>query len=69
VPAYVLLHDSTLAAIAAARPGTPDQLLAIPGMGPVKVTRMGAAILELVAGAGAAQAGAGPGERPRPASA
>ena len=49
VPAYVLLHDSTLAAIAAARPATPDELLALPGMGPVKVSRLGSTLLELVA--------------------
>jgi DNA helicase-2/ATP-dependent DNA helicase PcrA len=49
VPAYVLLHDSTLAAIAAARPTTADELLAIPGMGPVKVSRLGPTLLELVA--------------------
>lgn len=49
VPAYVLLHDSTLAAIAAARPTTDDELLAIPGMGPVKVSRLGPTLLELVA--------------------
>lgn len=70
VPAYVLLHDSTLAAIAAAKPKTPDQLLAIPGMGPVKVSRMGPAILDLVAAsAEPEEARSGTGERPRPATA
>jgi len=47
VPAYVLLHDRTLAAVAQTRPANPRQLLEISGMGPAKVERFGAAILEL----------------------
>jgi RecQ family ATP-dependent DNA helicase len=47
VPPFVVLHDRTLQAVANARPTTPNQLLAIDGMGPVKVERFGAAILEL----------------------
>jgi superfamily II DNA helicase RecQ len=47
VPAYVVLHDRTLAEIARARPATPRQLLEIGGMGPAKAERFGAAILEL----------------------
>jgi RecQ family ATP-dependent DNA helicase len=47
VPAYLVLHDRTLSALAAARPSTPHELLAIEGMGPSKVGRFGDAILEL----------------------
>jgi ATP-dependent DNA helicase UvrD/PcrA len=48
VPPFALLHDATLAAIAARRPETMDDLLAVPGMGPVKGNRYGGAILEVV---------------------
>jgi superfamily II DNA helicase RecQ len=47
VPAYVVLHDRTLTALAQARPANPRQLLEIDGMGPAKVEKFGAAILEL----------------------
>ena len=47
VPAYVVLHDRTVNALAKARPGNPKQLLAIDGMGPAKVEKFGEAILEL----------------------
>ena len=47
VPAYVVLHDRTLAALAAVRPANPRQLLDIDGMGPSKVEKFGAAILGL----------------------
>ncbi len=49
VPAYVVLHDRTLNAIALARPALPAQLLAIDGIGPAKVEKFGAAILEMCA--------------------
>jgi DNA helicase II / ATP-dependent DNA helicase PcrA len=49
VPAYVIFHDSTLAALAASCPSTTKQLLGLPGLGPVKVSRYGDALLELVA--------------------
>ncbi len=49
VPAYTVMHDRTMNAIAAARPSTPQHLLAIEGMGPSKVGRFGSAILELCA--------------------
>ena len=49
VPAYVVFHDATLAAIAEARPRTLGDLRAVPGLGPVKATRFGDAVLELVA--------------------
>jgi superfamily II DNA helicase RecQ len=44
----VILHDKTLLAIAALRPGTLAELLEVPGMGPAKVDRYGASILALV---------------------
>jgi ATP-dependent DNA helicase RecQ len=47
VPAFMVLHDRTLTAIAQARPASPRQLLEINGMGPAKVERIGEAILEL----------------------
>lgn len=50
VPAYVVMHDRTLAAVAAARPRNPRELLAIGGMGPAKVDRFGEDILRLCAG-------------------
>ena len=53
VPAFVVLHDSTLAAVAEACPGDHQALLALPGMGPVRAERYGEALLAVVAGAGA----------------
>jgi ATP-dependent DNA helicase RecQ len=50
VPAYVIFHDTTLLAIAAARPATPQDLAGIPGMGAKKIERYGAAVLAAVAG-------------------
>ena len=47
VPAYVILHDRTLNAVAQARPGNPRQLKEIEGIGEAKVEKFGAAILEL----------------------
>jgi ATP-dependent DNA helicase RecQ len=49
VPAFTVLHDRTLNALAVARPSTPHQLLAIEGMGPSKIGRFGEAILKLCA--------------------
>jgi ATP-dependent DNA helicase RecQ len=51
VPAYVIFNDATLLQIAAARPRTADELLAIPGIGPKKLELHGAALLEAVAAA------------------
>ena len=48
VPAYVIFHDATLKAVAATRPGSPDALLAVAGIGPVKAQRYGDALLEIV---------------------
>jgi DNA helicase-2/ATP-dependent DNA helicase PcrA len=47
-PAYVVFHDATLAAIAAARPRTSRALLGVAGVGPVKAERYGGAVLALV---------------------
>ena len=47
VPAYVVLHDRTLTALAQTRPTTPRQLLEIGGIGPAKAERFGEAILTL----------------------
>jgi superfamily II DNA helicase RecQ len=47
VPAYVVMHDRTLTALAQAKPRNPKQLLEIDGMGPAKVEKFGAAILGL----------------------
>jgi len=49
VPAFVVLHDATLAVVAEARPGDRRALLALPGMGPVKAERYGDALLAVVA--------------------
>jgi ATP-dependent DNA helicase RecQ len=48
LPAYVILHDRTLAAIAQARPTTMTALGRIDGIGAVKLERYGAAIVRLV---------------------
>jgi ATP-dependent DNA helicase UvrD/PcrA len=48
-PAYVIFPNSTLAAIASARPATARALLEVPGIGPVKAERYGEAVLALVA--------------------
>jgi len=48
VPAYVILHDRTLAEIAASRPRDIDALSAISGIGAKKLERYGAALLALV---------------------
>ena len=47
VPAYVVFHDATLEAIAAARPQTLDDLSGISGIGAKKLERYGAALLEI----------------------
>jgi len=55
VPAFVVFHDTTLAAVAEARPRDRSSLLALPGMGPVKADRYGEALLAVVASAAAAR--------------
>jgi ATP-dependent DNA helicase RecQ len=48
VPAYVVLHDSTIEAIAASRPATPAALRAIAGIGDTKLAHYGDALITLV---------------------
>jgi ATP-dependent DNA helicase RecQ len=48
VPAYVVFHDSTLQAIAQAKPGSSDALRAIPGLGERKLANYGAQLLALI---------------------
>ena len=48
VPPSVILDTKVLRQVAAARPRSSDALLALPGIGPVKVRRYGAALLEVV---------------------
>ena len=50
VPPYVILHDTTLVALVAARPQTLRDLLHVPGIGPVKAEKYGKAILALLTG-------------------
>jgi ATP-dependent DNA helicase RecQ len=49
VPPYVVFHDATLAAIAAARPATLDELSTIAGIGAKKLERYGPALLRVLA--------------------
>ncbi len=53
VPPYVVFHDSTLRAIALARPADEAALAALPGIGQVKLATWGEAVLGLVRGHGA----------------
>ena len=46
VPAYVIFHDATLRAIAAADPGDLDDLAGIAGIGGTKLERYGEAVLQ-----------------------
>ncbi len=50
VPAYVVFSDQTLRAIAKRRPSTRAQLAGMPGIGPVKLERYAAEVLDLLAG-------------------
>jgi DNA helicase-2/ATP-dependent DNA helicase PcrA len=52
VPAFVVFHDSTLEAIAAAEPSDLAQLAEVPGVGPTKLDRYGDEILETLSAAG-----------------
>ncbi len=49
VPAYVVFPDTTLEAVAAARPRDVPALLALPGVGRVKASRYGETLLAVVA--------------------
>ena len=50
LPAYVIFHDATLAAIAERRPRQLDALAQISGMGAAKLEKYGAAVLAVCAG-------------------
>jgi DNA helicase-2/ATP-dependent DNA helicase PcrA len=52
VPAYAILHDATVEALAAMRPTTSEELMAVPGLGPVKAGRYGPSLLALLAAGG-----------------
>jgi ATP-dependent DNA helicase RecQ len=56
VPAYIIFSDAVLQQMAALRPGSPEELLAISGIGPVKLERYGKAFLKVLHGAGGPQA-------------
>jgi DNA helicase-2/ATP-dependent DNA helicase PcrA len=46
VPAYVVFHDRTLAAIADLKPATLEELSAVPGIGPTKLDRYGSELMD-----------------------
>ena len=48
----MVFSDNTLAALATQRPGSPEALLEIPGIGAVKAERFGDSVLQLIADAG-----------------
>jgi ATP-dependent DNA helicase RecQ len=48
VPAYVVLHDTTIDGIATSRPGTLEQLRGIPGIGDKKLEHYGDELIALV---------------------
>jgi ATP-dependent DNA helicase RecQ len=48
LPAFCVFHDRTLEEIARARPADEQALARVPGIGPHKIARYGAAVLELL---------------------
>jgi superfamily II DNA helicase RecQ len=48
VPAYVVLHDATLRALAAVKPATEADLAAVKGFGPTKLERYGEDVLAVI---------------------
>jgi DNA helicase-2/ATP-dependent DNA helicase PcrA len=50
VPAYIVFSDATLKAIAEMRPGSKAEMLDVPGVGPAKLERYGAAFLAALDG-------------------
>jgi len=48
VPAYIIFTDATLTAMAELTPRDFDELSAIPGVGPAKLTEFGAQLLEII---------------------
>jgi ATP-dependent DNA helicase RecQ len=51
VPAYIVFSDAVLRTMARRRPRTPAEMLRVPGVGPVKLERYGAAFLAELGGA------------------
>src|SRR5690606_4532468 len=49
VPPYVIFHDKTLIALAAARPASRAEMANVPGIGEAKLDRYGPAFLEVIA--------------------
>jgi ATP-dependent DNA helicase RecQ len=49
VPAYIVFSDAALRGMAGRRPRSEGELLEVPGVGPVKLQRYGAAFLEAIA--------------------
>ncbi len=49
VPPYVILHDATISAVASLRPRNHEELVTVPGLGPVKASRYGSTLLAIVA--------------------
>ncbi len=49
VPAYIVFSDAVLRNLAFQRPTGPDKMLDVPGIGPAKLERYGAAFLEVLA--------------------
>jgi ATP-dependent DNA helicase RecQ len=49
IPAYTVFHDRTLASLAAIRPRSLDALALVSGVGPAKLERYGASLLEILA--------------------
>jgi DNA helicase II / ATP-dependent DNA helicase PcrA len=54
IPAHVVLQDRSVEALSKLRPASTAELLAVPGLGPVKVARLGSTLVSLVAGVPAA---------------
>jgi ATP-dependent DNA helicase RecQ len=54
VPAYVVMHDSTLVALARLNPSSKSDLLSVPGIGPARLDRYGDEVLTALAAADAA---------------
>jgi DNA helicase-2/ATP-dependent DNA helicase PcrA len=57
-PAYTVLGDATLSAIAELRPASVPELARVQGIGPAKIDRYGPDLLAIVAGRGPATGGA-----------
>jgi ATP-dependent DNA helicase RecQ len=58
VPAYVVFHDSTLRALATARPRTRDELKGISGIGQAKLDAYAAGVLAVIGAASGAESNA-----------